>query len=180
MDNFKPYGDEFQEYLSNLGKLLRRCIEMHLSLSPENCEFLKKVGVVLIHSISQAAIQVDPNKITIIKRALTPQKQKDVRSFLGLVGYYRRFIKYFSKIASPLFGLLAKDSEFIWSSPCQEAFKLIKKQMNTTPILRGPNWTLPFHIHIDASKKVVGATLEHLCHLFHQQEFVKGRAKLYY
>ena len=135
---------------------------MHLSLSPEKCEFLKKVGVVLGHSISQARIQVDPKKITIIKRVPTPQKHKDVKSFLGLAGYYRRFIKYFSKMASPLFGLLAKDSEFIWSGPCQEAFELIKEQLTTSPIPRGPNWTLPFHIHTDASDKVVGVALGQL------------------
>ena len=99
MDDFTPYGDEFQEALSNLGKVLRRCIEMHLSLSPEKCEFLKKVGIVLGHSISQAGIQVDPNKITIIKRVPTPQKHKYVRSFLGLAGYNRRFIKDFNKMA---------------------------------------------------------------------------------
>ena len=104
MDDFTPYGDEFQEYLSNLGEVIRRCIEMHLSLSPKKCEFQNKAGVVLGHSISQAGIQVDLNKITIIKRVPAPQYQKDVRSFLGLAGYYRRFINDFNKLASPLFG----------------------------------------------------------------------------
>jgi len=61
---------------------------------------------------------VDPNKIAIIHRFPPPQKQRDVGSFLGLAGYYRRFIKYFNKLASPLFGLLAKDFEFIWLGRC--------------------------------------------------------------
>ena len=65
-------------------------------------------------------------------------------------------------MALPLFGLLAKDSEFIWSGPFQEAFELIKEQLTTAPILRGPNWTLPFHIHTDASDKAVGTTLGQL------------------
>ena len=108
---------------------------MHLSLSPEKCEFLKEAGVVLGHSISQAGIQVNRNKITIIKRVPAPQKQKYVRSFLGLVGYYRRFIKDFSKMASPLFWLLAKESEFTWSSLYQEAFELIKGKLTVAPIL---------------------------------------------
>ena len=86
---------------------------MHLSLSLEKCEFLMKAGVVLGHSISQVGIQVNLKKITIIKRVHAPQKQKDVRSFLGLASYYRRFIKYFNKMASPLFGSLAKYFEFI-------------------------------------------------------------------
>ena len=120
---------------------------------------MRKAGVVLGQSISQAGRQVDPKKITIIERVHAPQKKKDVMSFLGLAGYYRRFIKYFSKMASPLFGLLAKEFEFISSGPCQEAFELIKKQLTTAPILRGPNWTLPFHSHTDASEKAVGAAL---------------------
>jgi len=102
----------FLEALSNMGKFLRKCIEMNFSLSPEKCEFLKNGGTILGHLISQEGIQVDPNKINFIKRVPTPEKKRDVRSFLGLDGYYRRFIKDLIKLDSPLFGLLAKDSEF--------------------------------------------------------------------
>ena len=62
-------------------------------------------------------------------------------------------------MASPLFGLLTKDSEFIWSKSCQEALDILKGKLTTAPILRGPNWALPFHIHVDASHKAIGATL---------------------
>eukprot|EP00253_Pinus_taeda_P013411 PITA_13411 len=89
----------------------------------------------------------------------TSQKQRDVRSFLGLDGYYQRFIEDFSKLASPLFGLLAKDSKFVWSKSCQEALDTLTEKLTTTPILRGPNWALPFHIHADASHKAIGAAL---------------------
>ena len=109
MDDFTPYGCDFQEALSNLGKVLDKCIEMNLSLSLEKCEFLMTEGTVLGHAISQQGLQVDPNKIAIIQRVPPPQKERDVRSFLGLAGYYRRFIKDFSKLASPLFGFLGKD-----------------------------------------------------------------------
>jgi len=102
---------------------------------------------------------VDPNKITIIQKVSPPQKVRDVRIFLGLAGYYRIFIKDFSKLASPLFGLLGKDVEFIWTDNCQEALDALKGKLVTAPILRGPNWALPFHIHIDASNKVIGAAL---------------------
>ena len=112
MDDFTPYGSNFQEALSNLGKVLTKCIEMNLSLSPEKCEFLMTEGTVLGHTISRQGLQVDPNKIALIEKVPHPQKVRDVRSFLGLAGYYRRFIKDFSKLASPLFSLLAKDVEF--------------------------------------------------------------------
>eukprot|EP00253_Pinus_taeda_P024050 PITA_24050 len=104
-------------------------------------------------------LQVDPNKIAIIQRVPPPQNVRDVRSFLGLVGYYRRFIKDFSKLASPLFALLGKDVEFIWIDNFQQALDALKAKLVTAAILRGPNWALPFHIHIDASNKVIGAAL---------------------
>lgn len=75
MDDFTPYGGDFEEALSNLGKVLDKCIEMNLSLGPEKCEFLMTVGTVLGHSISQR-LQVDPNKIAIIQRFLAPQVER--------------------------------------------------------------------------------------------------------
>ena len=102
---------------------------------------------------------MDPNKISIIQRVPPRQKVRDVQSFLGLAEYYRRFIKDFSKLASPLFGLLGKDVEFIWTDNCQEALDNLKSKLVTTLILRGPNWALPFHIHTNASNKVIGAAL---------------------
>ena len=92
-------------------------------------------GTMLGHSISQQGLQVDPNKIEIIQKVPPPQNQRDVRSFLGLVGYYKRFIYDFSKLASPLFGLLAKDFEFILSKSCQEALDILKGNLTTAPIL---------------------------------------------
>eukprot|EP00253_Pinus_taeda_P010006 PITA_10006 len=129
---------------------------MNPSLSSEKCEFLMTEGIVLGHAISQQGLQVDPNKISIIERVPPPQNVRDVRSFLGLAGYYRRFIKYFSKLASLLFGLLGKDVEFIWTENFQEALDTLKRKLVTAPILRGPNWALPFHIHIDALNKAIG------------------------
>ena len=116
-------------------------------------------GIVLGHFISSQGIQVDPSKIQVIKDLPTPKTQTEVRSFLGHAGYYRRFIKNFSKIASPLFVLLMKNVEFNWTNFCQEAFSTLKHQLSTAPILRGPDWTLPFHISFDASDTSIGAVL---------------------
>eukprot|EP00253_Pinus_taeda_P029982 PITA_29982 len=159
MDDFTPYGSDFQEALSNLGKVLDKCIEMILSLNLEKCEFLMTEGTMLGQAISQQELQVDPNKIAIIQRVPPPQKVRDVRSFLGLAGYYKRFIKDFNKLASPLFGLLGKVVEFIWLENCQESLDTLKSKLVRAPILRGPNWALPFHIHTNASNKVIGADL---------------------
>jgi hypothetical protein len=159
MDDFTPYGKSFDEALDNLDKVLQRCREMNLSLSNEKCNMMMNEGIVLGHHLSSRGIEVDKNKIKIITLLPTPLKPKDIRSFLGHAGYYRRFIKDFSKIASPLFTLLSKDVDYCWTLNCQQDFETIKEKLSTAPVLQGPNWALPFHIHTDASDKVVGAVL---------------------
>eukprot|EP00253_Pinus_taeda_P036034 PITA_36034 len=99
---------------------------MNLSLS---LEFLMTEGIVLGHTIFQQGLQVDPNKIAIIQRVPPLQKVRDVQSFLGLEVYYRRFIKDFSKLLSPLFGILGKDDEFIWNDNFQEALDALKGKL---------------------------------------------------
>ena len=116
-------------------------------------------GVVLGHFIFANGIQADPSKIRLIENIPTPRTQKDVRIFLGHAGYYRRFIEFFSKLASPLFTLLMKDVQFIWNDACQTTFTELKKRLFTDPILRGPNCALPFHIYSDASDTAIGVVL---------------------
>jgi hypothetical protein len=112
MDDFTVYGDTFQEAVENLEKVLIKCQETNLSLSHEKCHMLCTEGVVLGHHISPTGIQVDLAKIKVIRDLLVPTTQKDVRNFLGDAGYYRRFVENFTKIASPLFQLLTKATEF--------------------------------------------------------------------
>ena len=116
-------------------------------------------GIVLGHHISGDGIRVDEAKVEVISNLSIPSCQKDVRSFLGFTGYYRRFIENFTKIASPLVKLLTKDCEFKWTSDCQLAFETLKTKISEAPILRGPNWKLPFHISTDASDTALGAVL---------------------
>ena len=92
LDDFTPYGCEFHEAFSNMSKVLKKCIEMNLSLRPEKGEFFMNEGIFLGHSISKEGIQVNPNKISILKRVPNPEKKRDVINILGLARYYRRFI----------------------------------------------------------------------------------------
>ena len=87
------------------------------------------------HFILATGIQVDPAKIEVIQTLPIPTKSKDVRSSLGHAGYYRHFIKYFSKIASPLYKLLTKEAEFSWTFECNEAFLQLKKLLTAPPVL---------------------------------------------
>eukprot|EP00253_Pinus_taeda_P035744 PITA_35744 len=159
MDDFTPYGTAFEDALQNLEKVLKQCIEVHLALSTEKCHMMMNEGIVLGHYVSLLGIQVDPAKIQVILTLPIPKTQTEVRSFLGHAGYYRRFIKDFSKIASPLFVLLTKNVEFKWTDDCEKAFDQLKHQLSIAPILRGPNWALPFHISSDASNTTIGAVL---------------------
>ena len=145
MDDFTVYRNTF-EALGNLEKVLKICKEANLSLSHEKCFMMFTEGIVLGHHISGDGIKVDKSKVEVISKLSIPNWQKDVRSFLGFIGYYRRFIENFTKIASPLFKFLTKDCEFNWNYDCQFAFETLKTKISEAPILRGPNWKLPFHI----------------------------------
>ena len=116
-------------------------------------------GIVVGHHISSYGINVDPTKIQLIVSLSEPKNKKDVRIFLRYAGYYRRFIEHFSKIALPLFKLLSKDINFHWDTNCQVSFQTLKDKLLSAPILRGPNWTLSFHISTYASDTTIGATL---------------------
>jgi hypothetical protein len=116
-------------------------------------------GIVLGHHLSVEGIKVDPTKIEVIVNLPSPKTQKDVRRFLGHAGYYRRFIENFTKVASPMFKLLMKDTKFCWDDNCQSAFEELKAKLCMAPVLRGPNWSLPFHISTDASDTTLGGVL---------------------
>jgi hypothetical protein len=115
--------------------------------------------IVLGHHISGSGMRVDPTKIHIITQIRIPSSQNEVRSFLGHAGYYRRFIPNFTSLAIPLFELLSKEDEFKWDDECQIYFEILKQKLSTTSVLRGPNWSLPFHICTDASDIDIGVVL---------------------
>jgi hypothetical protein len=156
MDDFTVYGNTYQEDLDNLQKVLIRCQEMNLSLSHEKCKMLLTEGVVLGHHVSSEGIKFDPVKIEVIVRLPPLKAQKEVRIFLGHVGYYERFIENFTKIVAPIIGLLIKDADFLWTKQCQTSFETLKAKMSMALVIRGANWSLPFHISTDASDIAIG------------------------
>ncbi|RDX71162.1 Retrovirus-related Pol polyprotein from transposon 17.6, partial [Mucuna pruriens] len=112
MDDFTVYEDSFEACRSNLSKVLKRCINTNLVLNFEKCHFMVTEGIILGHLVSNRGIEVDKSKIDVITSLPNPASVREVRSFLGHVGFYRRFIKNFSKLAMPLSKLLQKDVEF--------------------------------------------------------------------
>ncbi|RDX81778.1 Retrovirus-related Pol polyprotein from transposon 17.6, partial [Mucuna pruriens] len=126
MDDFTIYDDSFDTCLKNLSKVLKRCIDTNLVLNFEKCHFMVTKGIVLGHLVSNRGIEVDKSKIDIITAFPNPTSVREVCSFLGHAGFYRRFIKNFNKTALPLSKLLQKDVEFKFDQPCIESFQELK------------------------------------------------------
>ena len=159
MDDVIVYGGSFEECLINLETVLHRCIEKNLVLNWERCYFMVNRGIVLGHIISKKGIEVDKTKIEMISKLPSPTNVKIVKQFLGHADFYRRFIMDFSKIAKPLYKLLEKDAKFVWDENCQKSFEELKAYLTTAPIVRAPNWKLPFEVMCDVSDLAIGAVL---------------------
>ncbi|CAM8917280.1 unnamed protein product [Rhodiola kirilowii] len=159
MDDFTIHGDTFDACLSNLNTVLARCVSMNLVLNYEKCHFMVTHGIVLGHVVSKEGMEVDKAKIDLITTLPYPSTVRDIQSFLGHAGFYRRFIKDFSKKALPLSSLLQKEVPFEFTDACKKAFDDLKKALTSTPIIQTPNWELPFEIMCDASDFAVEAVL---------------------
>ncbi|CAN6677798.1 unnamed protein product [Malus baccata var. baccata] len=159
MDDFSVFGNSFDNCLDNLTLILKRCVETNLVLNWEKCHFMVKQGIILGHIISERGIEVDKSKIDLVSYLPSPTSVREVRSFLGHAGFYRRFIKDFSKIAQPLCCLLQKDVSFDFNEACEKAFKHLKDLLTTSPIITPPDWSIPFELMCDASDYALGAVL---------------------
>jgi hypothetical protein len=142
-----------------LDKILVRCAEVDLVLNWEKCHFMVKQGIVLGHVISERGIEVDKAKVETVEQLPPPTDVKSLRSFLGHAGFYRRFIKDFSKITKPLTHLLQKDVAFEFDEKCLAAFRTLKSALVSAPIIQPPDWSQPFEIMCDASDYAVCAVL---------------------
>jgi hypothetical protein len=159
MDDFSVFGDSFDDCLTNLEKVLNRCEEKNLVLNWEKYHFMVTNDIVLGYIILLTGIEVDKSKIEFIANLPTPKSIKDVRSFLGHAGFYRRFIKDFSVISKSLSNLLTKDNIFEWTEHYEKAFVKLKNLLTSAPVIQLPDWSLPFEIMCDANNYVVGVVL---------------------
>ena len=147
--------------------VLHKLREEQLYAKFTKCEFWLRWVTFLGHVVSREVIQVDPKKIEALVNWYPPRNVLEVRGFLCLAGYYRRFVKGFSKIAMPLTQLLHKSVRFEWLEKCQWSFDDLKQRLTTAPILVLPKGSSGFEVYSDASHQVLGCVLSSMDGLLH-------------
>ena len=159
IDDILVYSSSYLEHEKHLRKVLEILRENKLYAKLDKCEFWLKEVIFLGHVISAGGICVDPGKVEAVLKWEKPTNVTEIRSFLGLAGYYRRFIEGFSTIASPLTKLTRKEVRFNWSKECEESFQELKRRLTSAPVLALPSGTEGFIVYSDASSRGLGCVL---------------------
>ena len=159
IDDILIHSANFEEHLVHLQAVFDRLNEANLKLQPKKSQFAARQVEYLGHHFSKQGIQVNQSKISAVQSYPVPKTRKQLKAFLGLACYYRRFVKGFSDIATPLHRLLRKDTDFNWSQSCDDAFNLLKQKLTSSPILAFPDMQKPFFLSVDASGSAIGFIL---------------------
>uniref|UniRef100_A0A151UFL5 Retrovirus-related Pol polyprotein from transposon 17.6 n=1 Tax=Cajanus cajan TaxID=3821 RepID=A0A151UFL5_CAJCA len=145
--------------MRHLKVVLQTLRERQLYAKLSKCDFWLEELSFLGHVISSGGIVVDPSKVEVVLKWETPKSVSEIRSFLGLAGYYRRFIEGFSKLALPLTSLTKKRVVFVWDSKCENSFRALKEKLTSAPVLVLPDLSKTFVVYCDASKMGLGGVL---------------------
>ncbi|XP_073057028.1 uncharacterized mitochondrial protein AtMg00860-like [Primulina eburnea] len=159
IDDILVYSPDETIHEEHLHLALQTLREIKLYAKFSKCEFWLKSVSFLGHVISRAGVSVDPIKVEAITEWPRPKNATDIRSFLGLAGYYRKFVEGFSSIAMPLTRLTQKKYKFIWNEDCEKSFQTLKEKLASTPVLILPAENKDFTICSDASKDGLGCVL---------------------
>lgn len=159
VDDISIFSKNFEEHLTHLTQVFSRLKNANLTLKPTKCHFGVPKIKYLGHVLSKQGIQVDEDKIEIVKKYPILKTQQEVRQFLGLCNYYRKFVKNYSKITVPINTLLQKEKAFVWTDECQNSFETLKKALTSAPILAFPDLEQPFTLTCDASGSAIGYIL---------------------
>ena len=159
IDDILIYSKSREEHAKHLRTVLEILRERQLYGKFSKCEFWLEEVQFLGHVISAKGISVDPAKVEAILKWERPKSVTEIRSFVGLAGYYRRFVEGFSKIVGPLTQLTRKDQPFIWSDKCEASFEEMKRRLTTAPVLIVPDTSKAFEVFCDASYQGLGCVL---------------------
>lgn len=160
LDDILVFSRTKEDHLAHVRAVLQRLRDQRLYAKPSKCEFFKQEVEFLGHRIGKDGLAVSPDKIAAVKDWPAPKSVTEVRSFLGLAGYYRRFVANFSKIALPITELTKESVPFGWGAPQQAAFQQLKDALCAAPVLLIPDPDKPFTLNCDACQYAVGATLQ--------------------
>ena len=159
LDDINIHSQTFEEHLEHLQKVFEKLHKVGLKLNPEKCNLFWNKLPFLGYIITAEGISSDPSTVERVKNFFQPRTVKQLKSFLELAGYYRKFIKGFSQIASPLFKLLRNNITFVWTQEQEKAFQELKHKLTSAPILIYPDFTRKFYLYTDASDNGLGAVL---------------------
>ena len=159
LDDIVLVSETYEEHLSSLARIFNKLRSAGLRINKEKSFFCRQELRYLGHVVSPAGIGVDPEKVECILQYPVPKNLKQLRSFLGLISWYRRFIPNFSNFSAPLTQLLKKNQRWDWSEEAQKAFEEFKSCLVKAPILSCPDFSKPFHLQTDASFSGIGAVL---------------------
>jgi hypothetical protein len=159
IEDILVYSKNEKEHAGHLHVVLQRLREHRLYAKLSKCDFWLKEIKFLGHTMSQAGIVVDPDKVQEVMNWKPPTTVRQIRSFLGLAGYYRRFIPDFSRIAKPITKLLKKEVKFVWGQKCEDAFHTLRQHLTTALVLVQPENSKPFDVYCDASGTGLGCVL---------------------
>lgn len=162
LDDVVVFGKNFSETLINLQEVLTCFQDANLRLKPSKCCLFQESVTFLGHRISREGVSCDPEKLEVIKKWPECRNVREVRSFLGISSYYRRFIKGFADIAAPLVNLTRKAVKFAWNEHCADSFNHLKSELLSSSILKFPTGEGPFILDTDASNYGLGAVLSQI------------------
>jgi hypothetical protein len=151
IDDILIYSKDEEDHAKHLHIVLQRLRDHQLYAKFSKCKFWLDSVKFLGHTISSNGILIDPSKVQELMDWKPPTSVLQIRSFLGLAGYYHRFIPDFFRIAKPMTELLKKGVKFVWDEDCEKAFHTLRAQLTTTPVLDQPDNTKPFDVYCDAS-----------------------------
>jgi hypothetical protein len=152
IDDILVYSENEKDHDEHLKIVLTRLRDHKLYAKFSKCEFWLKKVPFLGYILSENGVSIDLSKVQEVMDWKTPITVSEVRSFLGLASYYRRFIPDFSKIVKPMTSLLQKDHKFVWTEECETAFYTLRKLLTTAPVLAQSDIEKPFDVFCDASK----------------------------
>ena len=151
LDDILIHSEYPEIHLDHLRTIFERLRAADLKLKADKCNFLKQHIQYLGHLVSSEGIEPLPEKLEAMEKMPAPTNPKEVRQFLGLTGYYRKFVPRYSDIAKPLTNLTKKDEPFVWTELCESTFQLLKQKLMESPILKYPDPNLPYILFTDAS-----------------------------